>query len=294
MPINFPTTELTPNVTTYTYNGLTWIWTGSVWQSVGSVSVQGTQGTQGIQGAQSTIQGIQGLQGSAGTSGIGGANSPINLTDSTVGINIGSGLTTSGINLTVDPTIIPYLANSNTFTGSPQQITIGTSTNKGFIIKGATSQSANLQEWQDSLGNIIARIDSAGNATVNSITTNTGTIIAGSNLEIIPLDNLYYKFDGIENRFFPTWQGITQAITNPFRLLVTLNGIIQSVSLPEYVWGSPFSYDGFILDSDGYMSFSEVPPVGTTFVGRIEAGQTVSSTTYSYPFKAMDILLGAY
>jgi hypothetical protein len=91
-----------------------------------------------------------------------------------------------------------------------------------------------------------------------------------------------------------TWQGLKQTILNPFRLLITLNGIIQSVSLPEYVWGTPFSYDGLILDSDGYMSFSEVPPIGTTFVGRVEAGTTVSSTTYSYPFKAMDILLGAY
>jgi hypothetical protein len=293
MPINFPTTGLTANVTTYTYSGLTWIWTGSVWQSVGSVAVQGTQGTQGIQGIPAA-QGIQGLQGSTGTSGIGVATSPLNLTGNTVSLNIGSGLTTSGVNLIVDSTIIPYLANSNTFTGSPQQITIGTSTNKGFIIKGATSQSANLQEWQDSLGNIIAKIDSAGNATVASITTLSGTIIAGSNLEITPLDNLYYKFDGVESRFFPTWQGVTQTITNPFRLLITLNGIIQSVSLPEYVWGSPFSYDGFILDSDGYMSFSEVPPLGTTFVGRIEAGISTPSTTYSYPFKAMDILLGAY
>jgi len=294
MPINFPTSGLVANVTTYSFNGLTWIWTGYVWQSVGSVAVQGTQGAQGIQGAQSTIQGIQGIQGLTGTAGVGSATSPMTLTGSTIGLNIASSLTTSGVNLLVDPIIIPYLANSNTFTGSPQQITIGTSTNKGFIIKGATSQSANLQEWQDSLGNIIAKIDSAGNATVNSINTNTGTIIAGSNLDITPLDNLYYKFDGIENRFFPTWQGVTQTITNPFRLLITLNGIIQSVSLPEYVWGSPFSYDGFILDSDGYMSFSEVPPLGTTFVGRIEAGQTAASTTYFYPFKAMDILLGAY
>ena len=103
-----------------------------------------------------------------------------------------------------------------------------------------------------------------------------------------------YQFDGIESRFLLTRQGLKQTILNPFRLLVTLNGIIQSVSLPEYAWGSPFSYDGLILDSDGYMAFSEVPPIGTTFVGRVEAGTTVSSTTYSYPFKAMDILLGAY
>jgi hypothetical protein len=140
-----------------------------------------------------------------------------------------------------------------------------------------------LQQWTSSSGTVLAKVDISGNITAPNLQT-----------EILPIDNLTYQFDGIENRFLLTWQGLKQTILNPFRLLITLNGIIQSVSLPEYVWGTPFSYDGLILDSDGYMSFSEVPPVGTNFVGRIQAGTTVSSTTYSYPFKAMDILLGAY
>ena len=38
MAISFPTTGLTPNVTTYTYSSRTWIWTGTVWQSVGTVT----------------------------------------------------------------------------------------------------------------------------------------------------------------------------------------------------------------------------------------------------------------
>ena len=54
MAISFPTTGLTPNVTTYTYSGRTWLWTGTVWQSVGTVT--GAQGLQGVQG----VQGIQG------------------------------------------------------------------------------------------------------------------------------------------------------------------------------------------------------------------------------------------
>ena len=170
---------------------------------------------------------------------------------------------------------------ANTFTGGVQQITTASDATVGLIVKATASQTANLQEWQNSSSQVLAEVDNIGN-------------IKSTNLEIIPLDNLYYKFDGIESRFYPTWQGITQTITNPFRLLITINGIIQSISLPEYVWGSPFSYDGLMLDSDGYMAFSEVLPVGTTFTGRIEAGNKISSTTYSYPFKAIDILLGAY
>ena len=112
--------------------------------------------------------------------------------------------------------------------------------------------------------------------------------------DLVPLDNLQYEFDGIESRFYPKNAGIVQSITNPFRLLLTLNGIIQSVSFPEVVWGTPFSYDGFTIDSDGYIAFSEPPPAGSTFFAKIEIGPTTQVTTNIYPFRAMDILLGAY
>ena len=112
--------------------------------------------------------------------------------------------------------------------------------------------------------------------------------------DIINLDNLQYKFDGVESRFLPTAQGVTQVITNPFTLLLSVNGIIQSVNLPEYVWGTPFTMDGFMVDSDGYIAFSEVPPAGSTFFARIMAGPTTNSSNNTYPFRAMDILLGAY
>ena len=112
--------------------------------------------------------------------------------------------------------------------------------------------------------------------------------------DIITLDTLQYKFDGVESRFIPTYQGVVQAIINPFTLLLSINGIIQSVNLPEYVWGTPFTMDGFMVDSDGYIAFSEVPPAGSTFFARIMAGPTTNSSNNTYPFRAMDILLGAY
>lgn len=165
-------------------------------------------------------------------------------------------------------------------------VRITTNGNTGVVLtvnQATGGGTTDLTQWTNQTNTVLAKVDYAGNITAPNL-----------QLDIQSIDNLYYKFDGIESRFPLTWQGVLQSITNPFRLLITLNGIIQSVSLPEYVWGTPFSYDGLILDSDGYMSFSEVPPAGTTFVGRIEAGSAVSSTTYSYPFKPMDILLGAY
>jgi hypothetical protein len=42
---------------------------------------------------------------------------------------------------------------------------IGTPTNIGVIVRGAASQTANLQQWQDSSGNIMVRIESNGRLT---------------------------------------------------------------------------------------------------------------------------------
>jgi hypothetical protein len=54
-------------------------------------------------------------------------------------------------------------------------ITIGASTTKGLVIRGASSQSANLQDWQNSSSTILARIDSSGNATAASFIKTGGT-----------------------------------------------------------------------------------------------------------------------
>jgi hypothetical protein len=50
--------------------------------------------------------------------------------------------------------------------------------------------------------------------------------------------------------------------------------------------------DGFMLDSDGWIAFNEVPPAGSTFDGRVMLGPNVNTIGKAYPFKAMDILLG--
>jgi hypothetical protein len=109
--------------------------------------------------------------------------------------------------------------------------------------------------------------------------------------DIIPLDPPF--FDGIESRFQAKYQGVAQSVANPFRLLIAVNGIIQTVGTPEYVWQSMVNIDGYFVDSDGYISFSEVPPAGSTFDGRIEVGPTTTNINKNYPFKALDILLGA-
>jgi len=117
-----------------------------------------------------------------------------------------------------------------------------------------------------------------------------GTLI--SIPEITPLDDMSNYFDGITNRFIPRYQGQQVTISNPFRLLLSINGIIQRVSNAEYVWQSMIAQNGVRVDNDGYIVFPEAVPAGSQFDARLMAGPTITSTTTTYPFKALDIVLG--
>jgi hypothetical protein len=110
--------------------------------------------------------------------------------------------------------------------------------------------------------------------------------------EIIPLDNIESQFDGFTSRFIPTYQGIVQTISNPFRLLLAINGIIQIVRSAEYVWQSPIAPTGITVDNDGYIVFPEAVPAGSEFNARLMAGPITTTSTTTYPFKALDIILG--
>ena len=48
---------------------------------------------------------------------------------------------------------------------------VGTPTNIGAVVRGAASQTANLQEWQNSAGTILARVDSGGNLKASNVAT---------------------------------------------------------------------------------------------------------------------------
>jgi hypothetical protein len=110
--------------------------------------------------------------------------------------------------------------------------------------------------------------------------------------DIIPLDDLRYIFDDRESRFEPRHQGVKVPLYNPLRLMINLNGVVQTPSYPEYVWQSVLPLDGFMLDNDGYIAFTQVPPSGSTFDGRVMLGPNVNTIGKAYPFRAMDILLG--
>jgi hypothetical protein len=53
--------------------------------------------------------------------------------------------------------------------GAMAQIVNTTASDKAFVVKGAAAQSGNLQDWQDSAGTILAKVDSSGNFAAVSI-----------------------------------------------------------------------------------------------------------------------------
>ena len=61
------------------------------------------------------------------------------------------------------------LATANTFTGGVQQITTASASTIGQIIKGSTSQTVSLQQWQDSTGAVQASMSAAGSLSVNYV-----------------------------------------------------------------------------------------------------------------------------
>jgi len=118
---------------------------------------------------------------------------------------------------------------------------------------------------------------------------------AGAVSEIQLLDDLQPSFDGVTFRFRPTYQGAAVSIANSFRLMVSLNGIVQRVSNSYVTWDNPISrYNWLRVDDDGYIVFSQPPASGTTFDGRVLVGSTTTALTTTYPFLATDLLIGAF
>lgn len=70
-------------------------------------------------------------------------------------------------------------------TSSPVTVTIPAAGTKGVIIKAAGSQTANLQEWQNSSSTVLSAVDSSGNLGIGTATPTkpldvTGDVMLGS------------------------------------------------------------------------------------------------------------------
>ncbi len=176
--------------------------------------------------------------------------------------------------------------NSNVFIG-------------GFAGDSITTGSNNIIIGRDSDGSsaTVSNEITLGNTSINRFrmpglgvdwTSSTVPVVQ----EIIPLDDISNDFDGANTRFIPNYQGTKVTINNPFRLLLTINGIMQYIDSPDYVWMSGVPRRGFFVDYEGQIQFSEPVPPGSEFDARLMPGDVNTTRTRTYPFRALDILLG--
>ncbi len=69
------------------------------------------------------------------------------------------------------------IGNNSSDPGAQLQVTALAAGTKGLIVKGAASQSANLQEWQDSAGNVPISVSSAGTLSIAKSGTRPSYIV---------------------------------------------------------------------------------------------------------------------
>ena len=180
----------------------------------------------------------------------------------------------------------------NTSPGARLQVDTGAVGTKGLIIKGAASQSATLQEWQNNSGTALASVDSAGNISANSVSagsvspttlyTNnwfTGGSIYTFSRVFIRNDNLpstvgnYIElFECARARSSPIQIFINANDTNQGKFYniifdSTFNGGSGGIVIPNYV-GSQSASDDFELEiahiDANYSRFRLKRTAGTT------------------------------
>jgi hypothetical protein len=122
----------------------------------------------------------------------------------------------------------------------------------------------------------------------------TGTV-TGLYYDIIELDDFSGGFDGRKVSFKPTYNYKEVVIDNPLKLVLSVNGVLQSAFIKnrEYVWQTGFlGFRGYTVDEYGQIKFSESPPPGSTVNARVFPGPQKNKTSRIYPFKAVDVALG--
>jgi hypothetical protein len=104
------------------------------------------------------------------TNGVTFSNAANSFTGNGAGLASVNAVTLSGFTFGA----FPRLAIANTFTTGAQTIQTGAAATKGLIVQGAASQTANLQEWQDSTGATLASVSATGAVTASSFALSPG------------------------------------------------------------------------------------------------------------------------
>ncbi|OGH72491.1 MAG: hypothetical protein A3I93_02435, partial [Candidatus Magasanikbacteria bacterium RIFCSPLOWO2_02_FULL_43_22] len=186
------------------------------------------------------------------TSTIGGQGSYVPVTDSSGNLKISNNLfvasTTAG-QFGVGTTTVP--------SGMKSYVESATASDKLLVIRGNSSQSGNLQEWQNSAGTALVIVDSSGNiSTSGTLATFSNATIGG---HLYPFsDNLYDVGASSTQWRYGNFQGG----------ILAANGSTTSTLLNNSLTvGQASSYNSgkFNLDSSGNLSASGTIKIGNNY-----------------------------
>jgi hypothetical protein len=117
--------------------------------------------------------------------------------------------------------------------------------------------------------------------------------VGGVNTSVVPLDD--QLLFGRSEVIVPTFGQIHYPITNPYSLIMSIDGKIIPPYTPDFVWQAEYPNNRFSINPNGDIWLGYLPASFTTFSGQImPAAKYNSYTKYQYPFQALDILLGGY
>lgn len=157
-------------------------------------------------------------------------------------------------------------------------------TTTGFVGIGLTNPSARLDVKGDLNG---TAFESYELDDLSSSLVTLGQVWVSTSAENRP---------DLVNTLVPTFNYDRVTITNPFRLMITVNGVPQSafINNTDYVYQSNFlgSNNGFTIDTDNNIKFTESIPSGSEIVARVLPVSNTATRIKFYPFKPADILLG--
>ena len=87
-------------------------------------------------------------------------------------------------------------------TGAQLTVTNATTTNVGLVVKGAASQTANLQEWQNSAGTVLASVGPTGGLTTNSTGySNTALSIVNNSSTVFEINQYGQSWNSTNSTF---------------------------------------------------------------------------------------------
>jgi hypothetical protein len=198
----------------------------------------------------------------------------------TIGL-ITDGTTTGGtINLA-------YTNVANVFTLGPQTLQTGAAANKGLIVQAAASQTANLEEWQDSTATMLSCIGPLGHLGVGQQTIPQTMLSVGQGAGISSLVDLNTTNDApYHMRFYNAAYGAgsvaTVAAQSTSNLAVTTQGATSAMiltttgtaifTLGGTATGAAVKLSGFTASTVGMMTYGAAGQTGDFQQWRNSAG----------------------